>query len=114
MPAQLRFSRRQSSRLWAQFPLTMLRKQKLVDLFAAGRLLDPTVIGVPRQGPPRWKIFFDVDDVLGFPARRLFDAHGSIQEYQVNTGWRPDRAHEGYWTSDVVLTEIARMIQFNR
>lgn len=97
----------------SQLPLTLMRKQKLVDRFAAAQLLDPTVIGVPRQGPPRWKIFFDVDDVLGFPARRLFDAQGSIQEYQVNTGWRPDQAHAGYWTNDDVLVELARMIQYN-
>ncbi len=97
----------------AQLALMQMRKQKLVDHLAAGQRLDPTVIGVPRQGPPRWKVFFDLDDVLGFPARRLFDAQGSIQEYQVNTGWRPDQAHGGYWTNDNVLTEVARMIQLN-
>jgi hypothetical protein len=97
----------------AQIPLLTMRKQRLVDQLSTGELLDPTVIGVPRDGPPRWKIFYDVDDVLGFPTRRLFDAHGSIQEYQVDTDWRPDLAHLRYWKNGTVLEEIAQLIREN-
>jgi hypothetical protein len=61
-----------------QIPLLMLRKQKLVQSLAEGKQLDPTVIGVQRSGVTQWKNFFDVDDVLGFPTRRLFDAQGSL------------------------------------
>ena len=97
----------------SQIPLLMLRKQKLVDMLAAGELLDPTVIGVPRSGPVRWKVFYDVDDILGFPTRRIFDASGSIREYQVNTDWRPDRAHGAYWQNATVVGEIAELIAQN-
>jgi hypothetical protein len=96
-----------------QIPLMMLRKQKVVEMLASKQLLDPTVIGIPRSGPPRWKIFYDVDDVLGFPARRLFDADGSIQEFQVDTDWRPDPAHRKYWENDWVVGEIAQLIRQN-
>ena len=96
-----------------QIPMMMMRKQKVVDMLAAEQLLDPTVIGVPQRGSPRWKVFYDADDVLGFPTRRLFDAQGSIQEYQVDTGWRPDVAHSKYWENDKVLAEIALLIRQN-
>lgn len=99
----------------AQIPLMQMRKQKLVERFAARPFvpLDPTVIGVPREGTPRWKLFYDVDDVLGFPTRSLFDARGSIQEYQVDTDWRPDLAHVRYWKVDRVLDETAALIESN-
>lgn len=96
-----------------QLPLMMMRKQKLVNMLATRELLDPRVISIPQDGPPRWKIFYDVDDVLGYPTRRLFQAGASIEEYQVNTGWRPDLAHSQYWENDKVLTEIAGLIEQN-
>jgi hypothetical protein len=43
----------------------------------------------------------------------LFNPQGSIHEYQVNTGWRPDAAHGRYWENDTVLKEIALLIQQN-
>lgn len=99
-----------------QLPLMLMRRQKLVDRLAATPFvpLDPEVIGVPRAGGPRWKIFYDVDDVLGFPFRALFDAQGSIQEYQVDTNLRPDLAHVRYWEEDRVLDEAAALIRANR
>lgn len=100
-----------------QLPLMMMRKQKLVEkLFRAGpgeTPLDPEVIGVPKKGALRWKIFYDVDDVLGFPAGALFQSEGTIQDLEVDTGAWPDRAHRGYWESDRVLTEIAGLIVEN-
>ena len=94
-------------------PLLMMRKQSLVERFSIGQFVDPAVIGVPGRGDVRWKIFYDADDILGFPTRRLFDAEGTIQEYQVNTDWRPDLAHSRYWTNDRVLDEIAKLIADN-
>jgi hypothetical protein len=99
----------------AQIPLMLMRKQKLVDRLARDPFepLDPMVIGVPRDGAPRWKIFYDVDDVLGFPARALFASRRTIQEYQVDTNLRPDLAHIKYWEEDRVLDETAEMIAAN-
>jgi hypothetical protein len=96
-----------------QLPLTAMRKQKLVNRLATGDTLDPTVIGVPASGPVKWKIFYDVDDVLGFPVRRLYDPVSTIAEYQVNTNWRPDLAHEQYWTNPTVVAEVAELLSSN-
>ena len=96
-----------------QLPLLLLRKQALVDRLSVGEFLDPSVIGVPGRGDVRWKIFYDADDILGFPTRRLFDAEGTIQEFQVDTDWRPDLAHSRYWTNDRVLDEMAKLIADN-
>ena len=96
-----------------QVALMMLRKQKLVDKLAAGERLDPTVIGVPKTGLPKWKIFFDTDDVLGFPARRLFDSVGSIREYEVDSDWNPLASHTSYRLNDEVQREIAALIAAN-
>ena len=96
-----------------QLALMMLRKQKLVDRLAAGERLDPTVIGVPKSGPPKWKIFFDTDDALGFPTRRLFDSVGSIREYEVNSDWNPLTSHTNYRNNEEVQREIAELIIAN-
>ena len=96
-----------------QVALMMLRKQILVDRLAQGERLDPTVIGVPKSGPPKWKIFFDTDDILGFPARRVFDSVGSIREYEVDSDWNPIASHYNYWTNDEVQREIADLIAAN-
>lgn len=53
------------------------------------------------------------DDVLGFPVRRLFDPVSTIAEYQVNTNWRPDLAHEHYWTNPTVIAEVAELLTSN-
>lgn len=94
----------------SQLPLTMLRKQAVVDLLSKGKKLNPDLIGVPQQGDVRWKIFYDQDDVLGFPTRRLFEATNTIHDYEVNVGWLPDGAHDGYWGDTEVAEEIARLI----
>jgi len=101
------------SSLGGQLPLFFMRKQKLVDGFSRGELLDPRVIGVPQRGGVRWKLFYDADDLLGYPARPLFRAEGTIEEYQVNTHWRPDRAHTGYWRDNTVVGETASLIARN-
>ncbi len=96
-----------------QIGLMMLRKQKLVDKLYNKERLDPTVIGVPRTGSAKWKIFFDTDDILGFPARRLFDTVGSIREFEVDSDWNPITSHTAYWTTDQVQTEITTLITQN-
>lgn len=97
----------------SQLGLMMVRKQKLVDKLFRGERLDPTVIGVPQVGTPKWKMFYDTDDILGFPARRLFDTTGTIKEYEVDADWNPIQSHSRYWTNDQVQTEIANLIIAN-
>ncbi|MCW3053389.1 MAG: hypothetical protein JWN14_2559, partial [Chthonomonadales bacterium] len=94
-------------------PLTLMRKQTLVNRLAAGNTIDPTVLGMPVTGPVKWRIFYDVDDILGFPARRLYDPMPTIEEFQVDTDGRPDLAHSKYWTNATVLQKIAELLQHN-
>jgi hypothetical protein len=96
-----------------QLPLMMMRKQSLVDRLARNETLNPSVIGIPAGGSPKWKMFYDVDDVLAFPARRLYEPTTAIEEYQVDTGWRPDLNHSLYWSNDYVLTQTADLIHSN-
>ena len=99
------------SSVGGQLPLMMMRKQKLVEKLTQQEQLDPSVIGVPDVGPVKWKLSYDVDDMLGFPTRRLFMGTGTIEEYQVNAGLRPDHAHGGYWNNATVLREVAQLIK---
>lgn len=96
-----------------QLALFLMRKQSLVDKFSKGERLDASVIGLRDVGHPMWKIFYDVDDILGFPARRLFEERVEIEEFQVDTGWRPDLAHSGYWSHPWVVREMAALIAKN-
>jgi hypothetical protein len=94
-------------------PLMMMRKQKLVDRLADGGRLDPQVLGVPLAGPVKWKLFYDVDDILAFPARGLYERSTTIEEFQVDTNWRPDLSHGAYWTNATVLREMVDLIRSN-
>ena len=94
----------------SQLPLMMMRKQALVEILAAGGTIDPTVIGLPVDGGIKWRIFYDVDDVLGFPTRRIYGDVPTIEEFQVNSGTLPDKAHTEYWHNDTVLEKIADLL----
>ena len=96
--------------LGGQIPFFFMRKQALIDQLARSERLDPENIGVPRQGPPTWKIFYDVDDVLGYPVRGLFEAEGSIRQYQVDSHFLPHLAHTRYWHHLKVLNEIGELL----
>jgi hypothetical protein len=59
-----------------------------------------------------WKNFWDDEDVVAYPAERLF-AHNPenpprvLEDVNVSTGWNPVSAHIGYWDSDDVAKGIA-------
>jgi hypothetical protein len=101
------------SRSASQLPLFAMRKQALVNQLAGGQRLDPTVIGLPPNGPVKWKLFYDVDDILGFPTRRLYQPTSVIEEFQVDTDWRPNLAHTAYWANDKVAEETAKLLEAN-
>ncbi len=92
-------------------PLMLLRTQEMVDRLAAEETLDPTLLGLPREGKPVWYNFYDVDDVMGFPCHRLYDVP-TIVDIQVNTGLL-EKAHSRYWTSNLVIDRIADLIRAN-
>lgn len=96
-----------------QLPLLLMRKQTLVNRLAGHEKLGVDVIGIRPDDQVKWKIFYDPDDVLGFPARRLFGEQAAIQEYEVETGWNPIAAHTGYWGNAQVQRETALLIAQN-
>ncbi len=96
-----------------QLPLLLMRKQALVEQLARRERLDASVIGIAAGDTLKWKLFYDADDALGFPARRMFEPQAAIQEYEVDTHWRPDRAHSLYWENGTVQREMADLIARN-
>lgn len=113
--------------LASQLPLFLMRKQVLVDQLAAGQLLRADVIGLRPTGlagvaaglesqavmPVQWQLFYDVDDLLAFGTRRLYDQRDAIKEFQVDTGDSPASAHGGYWTHPEVVAQTAGLLAAN-
>lgn len=100
--------------LASQLPLFVLRKQALVQRLADKQLLDPAVIGIdPARSGTQWAIFYDIDDVLGFATRRLYQSLHCVRDIQVRTGWEPLGAHLGYWKSDAIVSRSAAILAAN-
>jgi len=97
----------------SQLPLFVMRKQKCVDIFYAGKRLDPASIGVTSTDRVQWKIFYDVDDMLGYATRELYAPNDAIADIQVNCGMLPEKAHTGYWENKTVIKEMADLIADN-
>jgi len=99
----------------SQLPLLLMRKQRLVDRFAVpDTRLDASVIGVRADGLPQWLLFYDVDDVLGFPTKPLFTPEHALREIEVRTGLEPLSAHLGYWYNARVQEEVAGLLSARR
>lgn len=97
----------------SQLPLLVMRRQRLVEQLARGELLDIGVIGVTPGNGTKVATFYDQDDLLGFPTRSLFADRSRMEEWEVNTGYRPDAAHSAYWSNPDVLRQIARVMKGN-
>lgn len=99
----------------SQLPLLLLRKQRLVDLLTEPNArIDASVIGIRDDGAPQWLLFYDVDDVLGFPTRPLFTPERALHEIEVRTGLEPLSAHLGYWRNVRVQDEVAALLVARR
>jgi hypothetical protein len=98
----------------SQLPLFLMRKQELVDRLARGEQLDPSVLGIYKAQPGiRWLLFYDADDLLGFPTRRLYSPAEQIREVQVSTGNFPPASHANYWLNGDVIRETAKLVYAN-
>ena len=108
----------------SQLPLLLLRSQRVVTtLYEAKRAtladkkaigIDARDIGILQAERAQWTIFYDTDDLLGFPSRGLYTladgrAHPAIVDCQVNTGWEPLTAHLRYWQHPKVTHETAKL-----
>jgi hypothetical protein len=97
----------------SQLPILLMRSQKVVDSFANKKLLDATDIGITDPNRVCWNIFYDVDDLLGFGTRRLYNHDRAIQEFQVDTGDNPGDAHTNYWKNSLYKKETAQLLYTN-
>jgi hypothetical protein len=92
----------------SQLPLMVMRKQAMVDKLFKHQGLDPVDLGVVSSGI-QWKFFYDIDDLLGFASRNLYSPNHAIMDIQVDSGDSPLNAHVGYWESDIVIRETAKL-----
>jgi hypothetical protein len=97
----------------SQLPLFLMRKQELVNQLANKRLINARNIGILDSDRIQWQLFYDVDDLLGFGTRRLYNCDRAIKEYQVDTGDNPADAHTAYWNNDVVVARTAELLLIN-
>jgi hypothetical protein len=97
----------------SQLPLFLMRKQELVNQLANERLIDARNIGILDSNKIQWQLFYDVDDLLGFGTRRLYNCDRAIKEYQVDTGDNPADAHTAYWNNDLVVAKTAELLLRN-
>lgn len=97
----------------SQIPLFAMRKPKIVEMLAAEQLLNARDIGILTQQTVKWKIFYDIDDILGFGTRRLYQPSPAIMEFQVDTSDHPGDAHNNYWQNPTVIAETAKLLLVN-
>jgi hypothetical protein len=96
----------------SQLPVTLMRNQALIDQIAADNFLNPAVLGIVSDRV-RWQLFYERDDILGFPSRSLYDPANAIREVQVSTAFLPPETHTDYWTDDEVIERTAGLIATN-
>ncbi len=75
--------------------------------------MDVSQIGVRPVDPVQWLLFYDIDDVLGFATRRLYQDCPAVREIQVDSGDQPLSAHTEYWTNETVVRETAELLVTN-
>jgi len=97
----------------SQLPLFSMRKQEMVNRFASHQTLDAKDIGVLDSNHIQWQLFYDVDDLLGFGTRRLYNCGRAIREYQVDSSDNPGDAHTAYWKNDTVIEKTAELLLAN-
>lgn len=97
----------------SQLPLFVMRKQNLVDSLSKGELLKAANIGIVEANKIKWKLFYDVDDIIGFASRRLYDLGNAIMDIQVDSADNPAKAHTEYWGRPQVIEETAELLLIN-
>ncbi len=97
----------------SQLAILVMRKQKMVDRLANQQLLEAADIGIVETQRIKWNLFYDVDDILGYGTRRLYDAGEAIREIQVDTDDNPIRVHNKYWQHPRVIAETAELLLKN-
>lgn len=97
----------------SQLPLFVMRKQEMVNLLADDQFLEASNIGIANANGVKWKIFYDIDDIIGFATRRLYDSGDAIMDIQVDSADNPRLAHINYWNNKKVIEETADLLLKN-
>ena len=97
----------------SQLPLFVMRKQEMVNLLAEDQFLEASKIGIVNSNRVKWKIFYDIDDIIGFATRRLYDSGDAIMDIQVDSGDNPGLAHTNYWQNKDVIEHTADLLLEN-
>jgi hypothetical protein len=97
----------------SQLPLFVMRKQKMVDLLSNNNFLQATDIGIVESDRVKWKLFYDIDDLIGFASRGLYDLDNAIMDIQVDSGDNPGDAHINYWKNKDVIEQTADLLLKN-
>ena len=98
----------------SQLPLFVMRKQGMIDILYGGGSLNPLDIGVQPDGAIHWKLFYEVDDRLGYATRRLDSPRDAIRDFEVAFSAHPSEAHTGYWNDPLVWKETALLMLSNQ
>lgn len=97
----------------SQLPLFVIRKQELVNSLSQGQPIKAANIGIIENNRIKWKLFYDVDDLIGFASRRLHDSGNVILDIQVDSGDNPAKTHTEYWKNFDVIRETAELLLSN-
>jgi hypothetical protein len=98
----------------SQLPLFVMRKQALVKRLAGRRRLDPSVIGIDAsRRDVQWAIFYDADELLGFPTSNLYEPTDAIRDLRMNSGLDPLHAHTDYWTASAIVKRTVAILRQN-
>lgn len=97
----------------SQIAILAMRKQKMVDILASEENLKASDIGITSPSPVKWQLFYDVDDVLAYGTRGLYDNPDAIREIQVDNNDNILTVHSSYWKNPVVIKETAQLLLAN-
>ncbi len=98
-------------------PISMLmyRGDSLVELLAAGKVLDPAEYGLESEipgnnlikGRPRWVNYWDKDDPISWPVESIMGNTSLVKDDYIDVSDSVAKAHNEYWTSDKIHASIA-------
>lgn len=97
----------------SQLPLFVMRSKELVERLANEKTIEAANIGISDTNKVQWQLFYDVDDILGFASRRLYDSENAIKDIQVDSSDDPSKAHTKYWENETVIKETAKLLLAN-
>ncbi|WP_299488600.1 hypothetical protein [Acaryochloris sp. IP29b_bin.137] len=97
----------------SQIAILAMRKQGMVDMLASHDKLKASDIGITGANPVKWQLFYDIDDVLAYGTRGLYDNPDAIREIQVDNNDNILTVHTSYWKNPVVIQETAQLLLEN-